>query len=264
MAKATDMTVEDKLRALYDLQKFDSEIDDILRLQGELPMEVKDLEDELEGNRTRIGKITEDIEVLEDNISKHHARIKESENLIIRYTSQQNDVKNNREYDALTKEIELQRLEIKLAEKKIREEKAKIEQKRETQSSVEELIGRREKELTEKKEELRKIIAQTEKDLKAIEKKIAKARKKIEDRLLQAYDKIRKRYRNGMAVVAIERNACGGCYSMIPPQRQLEIRQRKKIIVCEHCSRVLVDQHIEEKSIIEQREEQQAQAEEEN
>ncbi len=240
MAKK-EQTIAEKLTDLYELQMIDSQLDEIEVLKGELPVEVSDLEDEIVGIDTRINKLQETIKGLETEISNHNGNIKDAQALILKYNKQLDDVKNNREYEALTKEIELQDLEIKLSEKRINETKHIIESKKELLAETEARKEKKGKDLELKKDELEKIIAKTEKDEAKLVKQTEKARKKIEDRLLNAYDKVRKNYRNGLAVVTVERDACGGCFNQIPPQMQLEIALCKKIIACEHCGRVLVD-----------------------
>ena len=241
---AKEYTIPEKLKHLYELQLIDSEIDGIKVLKGELPMEVHDLEDEIAGLETRIGRMQQNLSELEGEISRHEANIKESQSLIERYTSQMDNVKNNREYDALTKELELQKLEIQLSEKKGREAKALIPSKQETLKTNEDRYESKKADLELKKVELEKIILKTEKDEEKLRKKSERKRKQVEDRLLLSYDKVRTAYRNGLAVVHIARNSCGGCFNKIPPQLQLELGLRKKINACEHCGRILVDDNI--------------------
>jgi predicted nucleic acid-binding Zn-ribbon protein len=243
MAKI-ERTVIEKLKELYGLQLIDSKIDSIEILKGELPIEVSDLEDEIVGLQTRINRFQESIDDIEKDLSNHSTNIKESELLITKYEKQLDNVKNNREYDALTKEIELHKLEIQLSQKKIRDiDKTKVI-KKEGLDAANERNETKQKELEEKRVELKKIIEKTDKEEATLKRKSDKAQKKIDARLLKAYHKIRSSYRNGMAVVTIERDSCGGCYNQIPPQVQLEISMRKKIIACEHCGRVLVDTEI--------------------
>lgn len=244
MAGKTEMSVEERLQTLYELQLIDSERDEIEVLKGELPVEVSDLEDELAGLDKRLKKLEAQLKDIEDHISGYRARIKESEALIERYTKQLDEVKNNREYEALTKEIELQKLEIQLSEKRIGEASLKADAKRETMTAAQEKIETRTNDLTVKREELKDIIANTEKQEKKLEKDAKAVRKKISERLLTVYDKVRKAYRNGIAVATVERDACGGCFNRIPSQKQIEIAMRKRIIACEHCGRVLVDENI--------------------
>ena len=239
-----EQSIAEKLKQLYELQLIDSEIDQIAVLQGELPMEVNDLEDEIVGLQTRVNKLSGNVADLEAEVSRHNANIKESEALIARYEKQMDNVKNNREYDALQKELELQRLEIQLSEKKIRETNGLIHNKQETLKIAEERLAQKKTDLDTKKVELEKIIEKTGKDEIALKKKSEKTMKKVDERLLKAYLKVRKSYRNGLAVVTVERDSCGGCFNKIPPQVQLEIGMRKKIIACEHCGRVLVDTNI--------------------
>ena len=241
---AKELTVAEKLKQLYELQLVDSDIGGIEILKGELPMEVKDLEDEIAGLGTRVNRLKKDIEGVNYDIGKHEANIKESESLIERYNRQMDNVKNNREYDALSKELELQKLEIQLSEKKIREFKKGLEGKEETLKAAIARYEGKEKDLEIKKVELEKIQEKTEKDEEKLIRKSERIRKKIEDRLLKAYDKVRSTYRNRLGVVTVSRDSCGGCFNKIPPQLQMEIGNRKKIIACEHCGRVLVDDDI--------------------
>ncbi|MEO1712624.1 MAG: C4-type zinc ribbon domain-containing protein, partial [Bacteroidota bacterium] len=194
--------------------------------------------------QTRIRRLEENIDDIQGEISKHRSNIAEAEALIQRYEKQMDNVKNNREYDALSKELELQRLEIQLSEKRIRENDIALNNKEETLKASKERLDAKVKDLEAKRVELAKIIEKTEKEEEKLKKKSERARKKIEDRLLKAYDRIRTNYRNGLSVVTVERNSCGGCFNKIPPQIQLEISMRKKIIACEHCGRILVDDHI--------------------
>ena len=239
-----DISVAEKLRRLYELQLIDSELAEIETLKGELPMEVADLEDEVAGLHTRLQKIDQSIDEVKNEIVKHNANIKDSEALIVKYQKQLDNVKNNREFEALTKELELQQLEIQLLEKKIRELNVNIAAKQETQQSTAEKLKSKNADLELKKNELAAIIAKTEKEEEKLKKKSEKASKVIEERLLKAYTKIKKAYHNHLAVVTVTRNACGGCFNKIPPQLQLEIALRKKIIACEHCGRILVDENI--------------------
>jgi len=241
-----DLTVEEKLKALFELQLVDSKIDDIKRLRGELPLEVQDLEDEIEGLQTRIQNYEEDLEKLNDSIVHKKNEIKESEALIKKYSEQQNNVRNNREFDSLAKEIEYQTLEIELCEKRIKEYTAKIEEKNEVINESKEILDDRAKDLEAKKAELNSIVSETQKEEEDLENKSETIQEIIEDRLLNAYKKIRDNARNGLAVVSVQRDACGGCFNKIPPQRQLDVRSRKKIIVCEYCGRILVDPDLEE------------------
>ena len=235
------MTVAEKLKALYDLQLVDTAIDKIKILRGELPLEVQDLEDEIEGLQTRVSKYEDDIEGLEKSISGKNQEITNSQDLIKKYEEQQNNVRNNREYDSLSKEIEFQTLEIELAEKRIREFTAQIDEKKQVIGESTEVLDGRKQDLENKKKELEDIIAETQKEEEVLEKKSAELESIIEERLTTAYKKIRANARNGLAVVPVERDACGGCFNKIPPQRQLDIASKKKIIVCEYCGRILVD-----------------------
>lgn len=244
MTKAKDMTVPQKLKALYELQLIDSKVDEIQTLKGELPVEVQDLEDDIAGLETRINSLDDSISELEKTIAKYRNDIKTAEELIMKYNKQQDNVKNNREYEALTKEIELQKLDIQLANKRIREAEISIQNKNATKESAVNRLQKKHNDLLIKKKELEKIVAETDKEEEKLNKKADRIRKKIEPRLLKGYDKIRNAYRNGLSVVTIERDSCGGCYNKIPPQVQLEIGMRKKVNTCEHCGRVLVDHGI--------------------
>lgn len=237
-------TVAEKLKKLFELQQIDSELDQIEVLKGELPIEVSDLEDTIAGLDKRVNKLQGEIDELNNTVSGHEAAIKEAESLIERYNTQLDNVKNNREYDALTKELEIQKLDIQLAEKRIREANVTIAGKEETLGAAQERLDKKKKDLEIKKVELEEISAATAKKEKELRAASEKKRKGVEERLINAYDRIRERYRNGLAVATVERDACGGCFNQIPPQVQLEISMRKNIIACEHCGRVLVDDHI--------------------
>ena len=241
---AKELTIPEKLKRLYELQLVDSEIGEINVLKGELPMEVKDLEDEIAGLLTRVNRLQSDIDDANHSLGKHEANIKESESLIERYTKQMDSVKNNREFDALSKELDLQKLEVQLSEKRIREGKKALEGKEETLKAAILRHESKEKDLEIKKVELAKIQEKTEKKEEKLLRKVERCRKKIEPRLLNAYDKVRASYRNRLAVVTVTRDSCGGCFNKIPPQLQLEINNRQKINACEHCGRVLVDDDI--------------------
>ena len=243
MAKKTK-TIEERLKNLFDLQMIDSKIDQIKILKGALPIEVKDLEDEIAGLDTRVNKLNSVLEDVKNHIGKHKENIKTSESLIERYNKQLDEVKNNREFEALTKEIELQNLEIQLSEKRIREANDDNESKAEALAKTEERKAQKEEDLVKKKEELEKIIEKTEKEEKTLSNKSDKAQAKIEERMLKYYHKTRSAYRNGLAVVTYGRGSCGGCFNRIPPQLQIEIGNRKELITCEHCGRVLVDHEI--------------------
>jgi uncharacterized protein len=236
-----ELTVPEQLAQLYHLQKIDSKLDEIKVMKGELPMEVADFEDELMGLNTRKNKLSESIADIDSELSNHNHNIKESEGLIEKYKKQLDKVKNNREFEALNKEIEMQDLEIQLSKKKIKDaEGAKIN-KSESLKVIEDRIALREKDLSIKKDELSSIIEKTEQEEEKLIKDSTKERKEIETRLLKAYDKIRTSYRNGLAVAIVSREACGGCFNKIPPQKQIEIGMMKNIIACEHCGRILVD-----------------------
>ncbi|MDG3580810.1 MULTISPECIES: zinc ribbon domain-containing protein [Galbibacter] len=241
MAKKTEATVEEKLRTLYDLQLIDSRIDEIRNVRGELPLEVEDLEDEVEGLKTRLEKLNGNLEEITHEISNKKNLIEEAKVSIKKYTEQQKNVRNNREFNSLSKEIEFQELEIELAEKHIKEFKVQIEQKKEVISQTKERLSERENHLKHKKGELDDILKETEKEEKALMNMSIEHEELIEERLLGAYKRIRSSVKNGLAVVAIERGASGGSFFTIPPQVQMEIASRKKIITDEHSGRILVD-----------------------
>jgi uncharacterized protein len=241
---AKELSVAERLKAMYELQQVDSELDQIQILKGELPMEVSDLEDEIAGLETRVNKLRFQLEDMDGEMRRHDTNIKEADLHIQRYSKQLDNVKNNREYEALVKEIENQKLEIQLSQKRIRESQAQFSGKEETLIATEARLNQKLRDVEQKRVELANIIEKTEKEEEKLKKRSDKARKKIEDRYLIAYDKIRTSYRNGLAVVTVDRNACGGCFNRIPPQLQLEIGLRKKVMVCEHCGRVLVDRDI--------------------
>lgn len=241
-----ELTVAEKLKNMFELQLIDSQIDEIQILKGELPIEVSDLEDDIAGLETRIKRLENQVSDLEEEVSKHMANINEANALIERYEKQMDNVKNNREYDALSKEIEMQRLEIQLSNKKIKTTREEVMKKDETLKATQDRLAAKQADLKTKKVELEQIIEKTDKDEKKLTALSNEAREKVEERLIRAYDKIRTSYRNGLAVVTVERDACGGCFNQIPPQMQLEIAQRKKIIACEHCGRILVDDSLVE------------------
>jgi predicted nucleic acid-binding Zn-ribbon protein len=243
-AHETEISVEERLRALFSLQLVDSEIDKIKTLRGELPLEVQDLEDEIAGLETRLGNLKEEVVALEKSVSKKNIEITEAETLIKKYEEQQKNVRNNREFDSLSKEIEYQNLEIELYNKKIREFNFQIDEKKLVISDSVATLADRQNDLDNKKSELDEIISDTQKEEEGLYKKLEKVQTIIEDRLLTAYKRIRSNARNGLAVVPVQRDACGGCFNQIPPQRQLDIKSRKKIIVCEYCGRILVDDEI--------------------
>lgn len=236
-----ESTIAQKLDNLTILQYLDTELDEIKKIRGALPDEVMDLEDEIAGYQTRIEKHNKEQEELEQNIANNKTAIKDAEKLIQKYGEQQMNVRNNREYDAITKEVELQQLEIQILEKRIKENFAKIEAKKEEMASTIALVEERKKDLTSKKSELDSIIAESEEEEQALSKKREKAGKNIDERLLKSYNRIRNNAKNGLGVVLVKRGACGGCFNIVPPQRQAEIRERKKIIVCEHCGRIFAD-----------------------
>ncbi len=234
-------TVAKKLEALVKLQSIDSELAEIIKVRGALPDEVMDLEDEIAGYQTRIEKQNQEQQEIEEGINANRVAIKDAEKLIQKYEEQQMNVRNNREYDAITKEIELQKLEIQILEKRIKEAFEKIEVKKEEIAETVNIHDERQKDLESKKGELENITKESEADEKKYEKSRASAAKNVEERLLKSYDKIRTNMRNGLAVVPVKRGACGGCFNIVPPQKQAEIREKKKIIVCEHCGRILSD-----------------------
>ncbi len=242
--KMQELTVEEKLQNLYELQRIDTEIDKIKTLRGELPLEVQDLEDEIAGLETRIENLKAELSELDKTTSTRKQEIKKAEEAIKKYSEQLDNVRNNREYDALSKEIEFQKLEIELQEKRIREAtKAKTEKDalmEESKKRYEEKVS----DLEAKKGELNDIVNETHKDEESLKVKSEELAATIDDRLLTAYRRIRSNARNGLAVVTVDRDACGGCFNKIPPQRQLDIRSRKKIIVCEYCGRILIDKYI--------------------
>jgi predicted nucleic acid-binding Zn-ribbon protein len=239
-ATKKEVTIAQKLDALFELQKIDSEIDRIRTIRGELPLEVQDLEDEISGLNTRVGKINDEIQELETEITDRKMASKDSEAAIVKYKEQQNNVRNNREFESLSKEIEFQELEIKLHEKKSKEAKYKIDLKQETLTEATDRLTSKQGDLALKQSELDAIISETQKDEDRLLKASDDAKKKIETRLVFAYDRLRENAKNGLAVVQVMRGSCGGCFNKIPPQRQLDIVTKKKLIVCEHCGRILV------------------------
>lgn len=242
--KLQELSVEEKLQHLYELQRIDTEVDKIRTLRGELPLEVQDLEDEIAGLETRLENLKNEISEADKSVAAKKQEITKSEELIKKYTEQLDNVRNNREYDALTKEVEFQKLEIELQNKRIREaQKTKAEKEVNLEISSKQYEEKK-MDLDAKKAELNDIIAETHKDEEALMQKSEELSKNIEERLLTAYRKIRSNARNGLAVVTVDRDACGGCFNKIPPQRQLDIRSRKKIIVCEYCGRILIDKYI--------------------
>jgi uncharacterized protein len=241
VVESTEISIEERLKALFELQRVDTEIDKIKILRGELPLEVQDLEDELAGLETRIKNLEDEIKSLDSAVSAKKAEITNANSLIKKYKEQQDNVRNNREYDSLSKEIEFQTLEIELCEKRIREFTVQVKAKKEVIDQSKAHLNDRKTDLNHKKKELDDIITDTQKEEEHLNKKSKEFETIIEPRLMAAYKRIRGNARNGLAVVTVERDACGGCFNKIPPQRQLEIRSRKKIIVCEYCGRVLVD-----------------------
>jgi len=241
-----EMSVEEKLQALYDLQQVDTDTDKIKILRGELPLEVQDLEDEIAGLETRIGNIESEVKILQESISKKNNEVINAGSMIKKYEEQQNNVRNNREYDSISKEIEFQTLEIELAEKRKKEFMEQVAEKELSIAESNVVLEERQGDLSNKKSELDEIIADTKKEEEILDKRRNNIQNMIESRLYTAYDKIRNNARNGLAVVTVERDACGGCFNKIPPQRQLDIASRKKIIVCEYCGRILVDTDKEE------------------
>ena len=241
MASVKEFSVEEKLTSLVRLQKIDSKQDEIQILKGELPMEVKDLEDEIEGLHARQTRVEEEINGITDFMEQKKAAIKEAQELISKYEKQSENVKNNREFEAINKEIEMQQLEEKLCEKHIKDATEEVAEKAKQLDSAKKAVATKEANLSGKKGELEKIISETEKEEKHYDKEAEAARNHVDERLLLSYDRIRKNYRNGLAVVPVERDSCGGCFHAIPPQKQSEIKLRKKLMVCENCGRILVD-----------------------
>ena len=247
MAKTTKKTtasVEDKLKALHQLQVIDTEVDKIRIVRGELPLEIEDLEDLIVGLNTRLEKFNEELTTINDNIVANTNSVALATDAIGKYEKQLKNIKNNREFTSLTKEVEFQNLEIQLAEKKKAQNKANVLHKTEIINACSAQITEKEDELKIKQSELNKIIKATEKEEASLMKDSAKAEKVIDERLLNAYKRIRSKVANGLAVVSVERDACGGCFSQIPPQRQLDIQMHKKVIICEHCGRIMIDANI--------------------
>jgi uncharacterized protein len=242
--KDQGQNVEEKLRDIFELQKVESEIDKIQTLRGELPLEVQDLEDELVGLDTRIKNFELEIKELENSISKKKVEISDAQVLIKKYETQQNNVRNNREYDSLSKEIEFQTLEIQLCEKRIKEFTLRLQDKQTVTETSRNMFEERKRDLDAKKHELDEIISETQIEEETLYQRAREIGDRIDERLLSAYKRIRKNARNGLGVVTVQRDACGGCFNRIPPQRQLDIRSRRKIIVCEYCGRILVDDEL--------------------
>ena len=241
MANVKEYSVEEKLSSIVNLQKIESKLDEIHILKGELPMEVADLEDEITGLQNRQNRIEEEINGITEFIEQKKEIIKEAQAQAKKYEKQSENVKNNREFEAINKEIEMQELEVKLAEKHIRDANEEIAEKAIALEKAKKALSSKETVLTNKKGELEKIIATTEKEEKHFNKLATEAKEQVDPRLLLSYEKIRSNYRNGLAVVPVERDACGGCFYFIPPQKQSEIKQRKKVMICENCGRILVD-----------------------
>lgn len=243
-----ESTIAQKLEAIHNLQKIDSRLDAIFKIRGALPEEVQDLEDEIAGYETRLSKFKADLQLLEEEIKNQKEAIKESERLIKKYQEQQINVRNNREYDAITKELELQDLEIQVSKKKIGEAQFTIENKNKDVDELKGVLKDRKKDLEQKNSELDTIVAESESEENKLKADREKATKKIDERIIKSYKKIRENAKNGLAVVLVKRGACGGCFNIVPPQRQADIREKKKIIVCEHCGRILagVEEEIEE------------------
>jgi len=240
-----ELTVSQKLDFLLKLQEIDSNLDDIKKIRGDLPEEVRDLEDDIIGFETRLGKFNKEVEALEEEAGRQKMAKKDSEKLITRYKEQQNNVRNNREFEAISKEIELQSIEIELAEKKTREAELKIKLKKEEVKATESLLNERKEDLKVKKQELNVLTSESyEEEKKLLEEREQRATK-VEERLYKSYMKIRINSGNGLAVVQVKRGACGGCFNVVPPQRQADIREKKKITVCEHCGRILADVDME-------------------
>ena len=241
-----ELTVEQKLKTLYQLQKTLSEIDKIRTLRGELPLEVQDLEDEIAGLNTRIDKIKVEIEDLKKAVAGKKVEIEKGQASIEKYKGQLDNVRNNREYDFLNKEIEFQTLEVELCNKKIREFNEDQEAKEKEAADSQLLLEDREKAVAEKRDELDEIVSETRQQEEKLRDDVKELETKIEPRLLQSFKRIRKNSRNGLSIVYVQRDACGGCFNKIPPQRQLDIRSRKKVIVCEYCGRILIDPELAE------------------
>ena len=239
--KETEISVESKLQTLYQLQTTLSAIDEKRALRGELPLEVQDLEDEIAGLKTRVEHIEGDINDFQQAVAQKQGEIKEAEESVERYKKQLDEVRNNREYDTLTKEIEFQSLEIELCNKKIKEANAKVEDKKRELVRTNDLINDRQQALEEKKSELDEIMQETREEEQALKAKAEELETKIEPRLLASFKRIRKNARNGLGIVYVQRDACGGCFNKIPPQRQLDIKMHKKVIVCEYCGRIMID-----------------------
>lgn len=247
----SELSITEKLQKMWNLQQVDSQLDEIKILKGELPMEVADLEDELAGLDTRIKRLRGSVKEAEMEVNRHQTLGKETEANLKKYQKQLDEVKNNREYETLQREIDNAKLDIELSNKKVKEAKVVLDQKKESLTIVEAKFAARQQDLENKKQELNGIIEKTDKEEARLRGLSDQARQGIEDRLLKAYDRTRTTYRNGLAVVTVDRNACGGCFNSVPPQIQLEVCLHKKIIACEHCGRILVDQSIANPSPVE-------------
>jgi hypothetical protein len=250
MAAVKEFSVEEKLSSLVRLQKIDSKLDEIQILKGELPIEVKDLEDEIEGLHARQTRIEEEINGIQEFIAQKQEGIKEAQALIKKYEKQSDNVKNNREFEAINKEIEMQQLEEKLCEKHIKDATEEVADKVRQLDLAKKAVATKETNLNGKKAELEKIIKETEKEESQYNKAASEARSHADDRLLASYDRIRNNYHNGLAVVPVERDSCGGCFHAIPPQKQSEIKLRKKIMVCENCGRILADADLTDSVVV--------------
>lgn len=239
------LSMDEKLRLLYQLQETDSQIDKIHLLRGELPLEVQDLEDDIAGLGTRIEKLQQEVRDVEKDIAGRRIDADNSRNLVAKYESQQSNVKNNREFDSISKEIEFQRLECELAEKRVREFSLLLKDRKDALEATKEALAERKMDLEAKQKELESIVAETAKDEEALTKKAEQIMSQLDARITSAYHRVRQNARNGLAVVTVKRDACGGCFNKIPPQRQLDIKMSKKIIVCEYCGRILVNSDFE-------------------
>jgi predicted nucleic acid-binding Zn-ribbon protein len=245
MSGESELSMEDKLRLLYEHQLADSQLDSIYLLRGELPLEVQDLEDDIFGLTTRVGNIQAEVKAIEKDITQRKLDVDNARALVEKYTTQQSNVKNNREYDSLSKEIEYQGLEADLAEKRIREFSVVLKERKEQLEVALMALADRQIDLENKKKELEVIVRETAKEEEEIKKRAEQIETQIDERMLNAYKKVRNNARNGLAVVTVKRDACGGCYNKIPPQKQLDIRMSKRIIVCEYCGRILVNGEFE-------------------
>ena len=250
MASVKEFSVEEKLSSMVMLQKIDSKLDEVHILKGELPMEVKDLEDEIEGLHARQTRVEEEINGIQEFIEQKKEGIKEAQALIKKYEKQSDNVKNNREFEAINKEIEMQQLEEKLCEKHIKDATEEIAEKAKQLEFAKKAVGTKEANLNAKKGELEKIIKETEKEEKHYNKIATEARSHVDERLIMSYDRFRKNFRIGLAVVPVERDSCGGCFHAIPPQKQSEIKLRKKVMVCENCGRILVDADLNDSVVV--------------